>query len=194
MDIQTKLLLHGASGEIQLIEYFDKKCSFALSDLLSNLDLKQESIQLFGKSVLQPRLSCFYSDPGIAYRYSQRTFHGLPWTKELEELREQIHSITSYHFNSALVNLYRDGKDSMGLHADDEIALGKNPVIASMNYGSSRKMIFRKNGTKEKIELILKNGDLLIMSGALQHYWKHEVPKQLHVSGERLNITFRQIT
>ncbi len=194
MQISSNTILANDSGKIDIFSSFNAACSFDLEKMLNKLYLKQESIQLFGKTVLQPRLSGFYADPGISYTYSQRKFDGIAWTDELTELKEKIFEHTAHRFNSALVNYYRNGSDSMGLHADNERELGNNPVIASMNFGASRKMVFRKNGTKEKIELILHHGDLLVMSGALQHQWKHEVPKQVKVSGQRLNITFRQIT
>ncbi len=185
--------LSGNSGKIEIIPSFDQRCSFSMKELLSNVELEQESIQLFGKTVLQPRLSRFYSDSGISYVYSKQEFIGRRWTNELLELKERIQEITSTQFNSALINYYRNGVDSMGLHADDEPQLGLNPTIASMTYGASRKMIFRKNGTKEKIERVLNHGDLLIMSGTLQHNWKHEIPKQRKITEARLNITFRKI-
>lgn len=187
------ILLEDHSGKIEIIPSFNMNFSFTQEDLLGNLELQQESIQLFGKKVLQPRLSRFYADSGISYVYSQQEFTGLKWTNELGELRNQIQELTATSFNSALVNYYRNGIDSMGLHADNEPELGKNPTIASMNYGASRKMVFRKNGTKEKLEVILNHGDLLIMSGSLQHNWKHEIPKQRKVLEPRLNITFRKI-
>ncbi|MFK7784570.1 MAG: alpha-ketoglutarate-dependent dioxygenase AlkB [Crocinitomicaceae bacterium] len=193
MKPENGILLDEPTGRIELFSDFDKSLTFEYDELLNRLELKQESIQLFGKTVLQPRLSRFYSDPGISYVYSNQEFSGKEWTNELSVLNRAIQERTSEGFNSALVNFYRDGTDSMGLHADNEQELGKNPTIASMNYGASRKMVFRRNGTKEKFEIILNHGDLLIMSGALQHNWKHELPKQRRVNASRLNITFRKI-
>ena len=193
MENEAKVLLNGDYGKIEVIPRFDKRCTFEMEKLLNNLELQQESIQLFGKFVLQPRLSRFYSDPNISYIYSQRKFVGIKWTDELNELKGKIEEVTSTRFNSALVNYYRNGNDSMGLHSDNEPELGICPTIASMNYGASRKMVFRRNGTKEKMELVLNHGDLLIMSGTLQHNWKHEIPKQRKITDSRLNITFRRI-
>ena len=189
----SKTILNGEFGRIEIFSSFDENCLFGMAQLVNNLELEQESIQLFGKKVLQPRLSRFYSDVGVSYKYSQQVFIGEPWTKELAELKTTLEKLTSHRFNSALVNYYRDGNDSMGLHADNEAELGINPTIASMNFGASRKMVFRKNGTKEKLELTLNNGDLLMMSGTLQHNWKHEIPKQRKITESRLNITFRHI-
>ena len=188
-----KLILDTNSGKIEIVPEFSVSFPFAYSELFNNLNLEQESIRLFGKTVLQPRLSRFYSDTGVTYIYSNQKFVGEKWTKELRILNEKIHKETGIRFNSALVNFYRDGSDSMGLHADNEPELGRNPTIASMNFGASRKMVFRRNGTKEKMQLELNHGELLIMSGALQHNWKHEIPKQRKITESRLNITFRRI-
>lgn len=193
MKTNSSTLLDDPSGKIEIYTQFNEGCSFDMDEILNSLSLQQESILLFGKTVLQPRLSRFYADPGVSYVYSRQKFVGEKWTTELHELNQRIQDMTSNQFNSALVNYYRDGNDSMGLHADNEPELGANPTIASMNYGASRKMVFRKNGTKEKFETVLNHGDLLIMSGALQHNWKHEIPKQRKVEMPRLNITFRNI-
>ena len=187
-------ILSDETGSITRISSFDERFSFTVSGLLQSLNLQHESIRMFGKTVLQPRLSAFYADEGISYIYSQRTFVGLPWTPELRTLKTAIELEIGAHFNSVLVNYYRDGSDSMGLHADNEPELGRNPVIASMNFGATRKMVFRKNGTTEKMELDVNHGDLLIMSGALQHNWKHEIPKQRKIEASRMNLTFRKIT
>ena len=187
-------ILSDETGSITRISSFDERFSFTVSELLQTLHLQHESIRMFGKTVLQPRLSAFYADEGISYIYSQRTFVGLPWTPELQTLKTAIELEIGAHFNSVLVNYYRDGSDSMGLHADNEPELGRNPVIASMNIGATRNMVFRKNGTTEKMELDVNHGDLLIMSGALQHNWKHEIPKQRKIEASRMNLTFRKIT
>ncbi|MDG1333707.1 MAG: alpha-ketoglutarate-dependent dioxygenase AlkB [Crocinitomicaceae bacterium] len=189
----SKVLLNRDSGKIEVISDFNGKGPFNADNLLNNLDLRQESIKIFGKTVQQPRLSRFYSDPGVFYIYSKQKFVGIDWTDELRELKKSVEDLTAEKFNSALVNYYRDGNDSMGLHADNEAELGINPTIVSVNYGASRKMVFRRNGTKEKLQLTLNAGDLLIMSGSLQHCWKHEIPKQRKITEARLNITFRRI-
>lgn len=193
MHNMRNVILNNDSGKIEILSGFNEKCSFSMNDLLTPLELKQENIKIFGKTLPQPRLSRFYADKGISYVYSKQKFEGITWTKELLELKNLVEEHTSNSFNSALVNYYRNGSDSMGLHADNEPELGTSPTIVSMNFGASRKMVFRKNVTKEKLELILNHGDLLIMSEALQHNWKHEIPKQRKITTSRLNITFRKI-
>lgn len=185
-------LLDNSSGKLELVKKFDPYHSQKLADLVDKFELKQETIRIFGKEIMQPRLSAFYSDEGIAYKYSGKIFTGLAWNDFLRDWIDRFEKM-GLSFNSALVNYYRDGQDSMGLHADNELELGLNPTIASVNYGAMRKMVFRRNNSKEKLEVLLENGDLLLMSGAIQQNWKHELPKQKKVSEPRLNITFRNI-
>lgn len=183
-------LLKDITGEIYLIRNFD---SIHRLDNLDSLFLKQESIKLFGKEIMQPRLSALYGKQGTNYKYSGKLFKSLSWSGWIEELGGTCSKICEVEFNTALLNYYRDGNDSMGLHADDERELGKNPIIASVSYGATRKMIFRRNSDKEKLIIALNSGDLLIMKGALQHNWKHEIRKEKKVEEGRLNVTFRKV-
>jgi alkylated DNA repair dioxygenase AlkB len=160
---------------------------------IEKFELKQESIKLFGKVIPQPRLSALFGDDNIGYKYSGRYFEATQWTPYLLSMKNQIQKDFDLAFNSVLLNYYRDGNDSMGLHADDEPELGFNPTIVSVSFGETRKMIFRNKLDKEKITFELKDGDLLIMSGSLQHNWKHELPKSRQILGARLNLTFRKI-
>jgi len=162
-------------------------------DELSALSLKQESIKLFGREVLQPRLTALYGMEGTTYRYSGKTFRAIPWEGWLLDIAIKCTEIAETPFNTALLNYYRNGTDSMGIHADDERELGRNPVIASVSFGATRKMVFKKHETRERLTVELRNGDLLLMNGALQHNWKHELPKQKRVEKPRLNITFRYV-
>lgn len=183
-------ILKDASGEIYLLRNFDSENKL---DWIDDIELRQETIKLFGREVQQPRLSALYGNPGSSYRYSGKRFTAKLWSGWLEQLAISCSTLCKVNFNTALLNFYRDGNDSMGLHADNERELGINPVIASVSYGVTRKMIFRKNNSNEKLIIELNSGDLLIMSGALQHNWKHEVKKEKQVEGERLNITFRDV-
>ncbi|GAB5418515.1 MAG: alpha-ketoglutarate-dependent dioxygenase AlkB [Crocinitomicaceae bacterium] len=186
-----KTILKDNSGEIYVYPaYF---AEWNLLDRLNNFELKQESIVLFGKQIAQPRLSALYGKPSTNYKYSGKLFHAIPWEGELKEMAQQCAQICNTDFNTGLFNYYRNGSDSMGLHADDEGELGMNPTIASVSFGGTRKMVFRKRQSKEKIVVPLYHGDLLIMKGALQHHWKHELPKEKKVEDARLNITFRQV-
>jgi alkylated DNA repair dioxygenase AlkB len=155
---------------------------------------QQGHISFFGRSVAEPRLTAWYGDAD--YTYSGRTLHKTPWPELLMHLREKASRAADVQFNSALLNLYRNGRDSMGLHCDAEPELGKNPVIASVSLGVTRKFLLRPKKqikTEPGLEFELTHGSLLVMGGTCQHFWKHAVPKQLDVEAERINLTFRRI-
>ncbi|WOJ95208.1 alpha-ketoglutarate-dependent dioxygenase AlkB [Congregibacter variabilis] len=184
-------------GELLLYRDPDLGASAAalFDELHSGLDWRQEPITLFGKRYMQPRLLAWYADAGLSYRYSGIQHQPLAWTPGLAALRERIEMLTGASFNSVLANQYRDHRDSMGLHADDEPELGQRPVIASLSLGEER--VFRlKHRTRRDIKplrLALSSGTLLIMRGDTQKNWRHEVPKQTKTCGPRINLTFRYV-
>lgn len=159
--------------------------------LLDDVDWEQRSIVLFGREVRQPRLNSWYGD--VAYTYSGITMTPRPWLPLLVELREICEAHARSTFNSVLVNLYRDGADSMGWHADDEPELGSAPVIASLSIGATRRFRFRHRTTRDVVQHDLPSGSLVVMSGLSQSCWMHEVPKQKSVADARINLTFRTI-
>ncbi|MGI9949736.1 alpha-ketoglutarate-dependent dioxygenase AlkB family protein [Vibrio hyugaensis] len=161
------------------------------SNLRSTLPWQQERITMFGRSLLQPRLQAWHGD--VAYTYSGLTMSPHPWTPDLNELKARCEAIAKVQFNSVLANLYRHGQDSMGWHQDNEPELGRNPVIASVNLGETRRFLLRNLHCKTQLEYELNHGALLIMAGELQHHWKHAVPKTAKPKGERINLTFRHI-
>jgi len=139
-------------------------------------------------------LTAFYGNREVNYRYSGLTLQARPWTGELEKLRRIAEELSGRKYNSVLCNLYRDGRDYMGWHADDERELGSNPVIASMSFGAERRFLLKpRNGEEERIEFLLKSGSLLVMRGDLQRHWLHQLPRALRISRKRINLTFRQI-
>ena len=148
-------------------------------------------IILFGKEVPQPRLACWYGD--LAYSYSGITLDPRPMTPTLLEVKQRCEEVASAQFNSVLVNLYRDGQDSMGLHADDEPELGAEPVIASVSFGGERNFRLRHRKSKELQQVSLASGSLLVMSGLSQECWMHDVPKTKKFVEPRINLTFRYI-
>ena len=148
-------------------------------------------IILFGKEVPQPRLACWYGD--LAYSYSGITLDPRPMTPTLLEIKQRCEEATSTQFNSVLVNLYRDGQDSMGLHADDEPELGSEPVIASVSFGAERNFRLRHRLTKELQQVSLASGSLLVMSGLSQACWMHDIPKTKKFVEPRINLTCRYI-
>ncbi len=139
-----------------------------------------------------PRLTAYYSN-GATYAYSGVSHEALPFPWYLEEVRQRVAKATLEQFNSLLLNYYRDGKDSIGWHSDDERELGKNPPVPSLSFGAERVFQIRHKVTKEKKEYILKHGSLLVMSGTMQHHWQHCVPKSTKISSPRINLTFRNI-
>lgn len=163
--------------------------------LNDTLAWRQESITLFGRRMLQPRLLAWYGDPQAVYRYSGQRHEPLPWSAVLGELRTRVEAITGARFNSVLANLYRDHRDSMGLHADDEPELGERPVIASLSLGEERifRLKHRQRRDLKPVRIPLTDGSLLVMAGDTQRHWKHEVPKQSRPCGPRINLTFRWV-
>ena len=160
--------------------------------LLAEVPFRQETIRLFGKAILQPRLTAWHGDPGASYTYSGLSLAPSPWTPALAALRARVEAAAGCSFNSVLVNHYRDGDDSMGKHADDEPELGENPVIASLSLGARRRFVLEPKKKGEKVTLELGEGNLLVMAGTTQHHYRHGVPKQA-ARGARMNLTFRRI-
>lgn len=153
----------------------------------------REWIVIAGRKILAPRLICWYGDEDAVYRYSGVDHRPLPWTPGLLDLKQRVEDRAGVAFNSVLGNYYRDGGDSLGWHADKERELGRNPVIASLSFGATRRFLLRHNKTREMLSLDLPGGSLLLMRGALQHHWRHCVPKDAACAGSRINLTFRRI-
>lgn len=165
------------------------------ASLKQEIAWKQEPIKIFGNTVMQPRLTAWYSDPDKPYSYSGITMNPLPWTSALLEIKQRIETVSPKIFNSALLNQYRDEKDSVGWHRDNEKSLGINPVIGSVSFGATRTFQFRRYTNKsEKFSIELTHGSLLIMQGQTQHLWEHSIPKQSKAIGPRINITFRSLS
>lgn len=155
---------------------------------------RQEKIRMFGKELLQPRLTAAFADPGVRYRYSGLVVEPTPWPPELLDLKHRAERDADHVFNYALGNLYRQGGDSMGFHADDEAELGKNPVIASISLGAPRRFVLKhRRLSLPRVELELTGGSLLIMAGTTQHHWHHGVPRSKRPVGPRLNLTLRRV-
>lgn len=162
--------------------------------LRREVDWQQEEIVLFGVKRLVPRLVAWYGDAGAVYRYSGVEHRPLPWIAPLAELKDLAESLSGQSFNSVLLNLYRDGRDGMGWHADDEPELGPHPVIASFSLGATRRFRMRHRRHRSQVVAIdLEHGSLLLMQGATQHHWLHALPKTARPAGERINLTFRLV-
>lgn len=162
-------------------------------NFISDIAWKQESMNMYGRTILFPRLTAWYGDNNKPYSFSGLTLKPNSWSSDLLEIKSKIELVNNGNYNSVLLNRYRSGNDSISWHTDAEKELGINPVIASVNFGATRKFQLRHIKTQEKIEIYLTHGSLLIMQGELQHFWQHQVPKTTQKMGERINLTFRLI-
>jgi len=165
-----------------------------LAVLLTNISWQQEDILMFGTPRRVPRLVAWHGDPGTAYTYSGTAHEPLPWTAALQRIRDRVQDLTRHSFNSVLLNRYRDGRDGMGWHADDERELGRDPAIASVSLGATRHFKLRHRRLRDAVATIeLAHGDLLLMAGATQHAYVHSVPKTTRPVAERINLTLRLV-
>jgi len=184
-------------GELLYIpELFDRdKADSLFAQLENEIPWRQDQIKLFGRDCLIPRLQHFQGDSGISYTYSGLKMPAADWHPAVTEIRDRISQHYDAQFNCVLLNLYRNGQDSMGWHSDDEKELGENPVIASVTLGEARRFLLRHRYNKQlpKCELQLQHGSLLVMSGKTQHYWQHSVPRTARAIEPRINLTFRRI-
>lgn len=162
--------------------------------LLTEVPWREDTITLFGKTYPQPRLTALYGEGDKTYSYSGITLHPLPFTPLLQELKEAVERESGHDFSTVLLNLYRDGRDSNGWHADNERELGPAPVIASLSLGAPRAFHLKHRRLKEqRCKLVLEPGSLLLMAGETQRHWLHQVPKTARPVGPRINLTFRKI-
>jgi len=152
-------------------------------------------LRLFGREVEAPRLSCWIGDAGASYLYSGTRFVPAPWTPAVARVRDQLAARFGLAFNSVLANLYRDGRDTVGWHSDDEPELGPAPTIASASFGATRTFVLRSRATRRAaLSLELAHGSLLVMAGATQRLYQHALPRRRRVDAPRINLTFRWIT
>jgi alkylated DNA repair dioxygenase AlkB len=171
-----------------------EKANELFRKLKDSIPWQQDPIKIFGKTYMQPRLTSLHSVDKNKYSYSNITMHSKPLTNELIYLKNKISKLYPTDFNTVLLNLYRDGKDSNGWHADNEKELGLNPVIGSISLGHERAFHLKhKKNKTDRFKIMLKHGSLLIMSGSLQHNWLHQIPKTARKIDERINLTYRKI-
>lgn len=166
-----------------------------LQQLISGIPWRSEDITVFGKTYQQPRLIAWYGDEDATYTYSGISHEPLAWCPPLDQLKRRVESLAESRFNSVLLNYYRDHRDSMGLHADDEPELGTEPVIAALSLGAERKLHFKHKTRRDlaPLNVALPSGSLLIMRGPTQRHWKHGLRKLRRPCGPRVNLTFRLV-
>ena len=164
------------------------------TELARDTPWEQPQLFIHGRHLAVPRLLAWYGDPEARYRYSGLEHQPLPWTPLLAEIRTRVQEACGRPFNAVLLNYYRDGNDSMGWHSDDEPELGRDPLIASLNLGGTRRFDLRRKGTTRiGHSLELSDGSLLVMGGQTQHHWQHQVAKTRKPVAPRINLTFRLI-
>ncbi|MEM7466325.1 MAG: alpha-ketoglutarate-dependent dioxygenase AlkB, partial [Pseudomonadota bacterium] len=179
--------------------YFDNVFYASWADeifqgLLAEISWQQQYIKIYGRQRKLPRLTAWVADPQVEYKYSGIVTLRQEWTKRLLIAKQKVENTLGTTFNGALLNRYRDGEDSVSWHADNEPALGKHPMVASLSFGAAR--IFQMKHRKlknEKLTIELQHGSLLVMTGSTQENWLHQVPKTRRELGERINVTFRRI-
>jgi alkylated DNA repair dioxygenase AlkB len=166
-----------------------------MNQLIDEVSWRAENIVVLGKTYPQPRLTAWYGDNGAIYTYSGIRLEALPWTDRLSDIKSRVENIVGTTFNSVLLNYYRNHRDSMGLHSDDEPELGRRPIIASLSLGEERTFILKHKIRRDLKSAALKlaSGSLLLMKGETQHCWKHGIKKEPYPCGPRVNLTFRRI-
>lgn len=175
-------------------KFLDSESSTTLlSRLNAELHWEQPDVTVFGKTSPLPREVAWIAESKLSYGYSGIHSNPLPWPTFLEPLRRSVEERSKTRFNSVLVNRYRDGRDTVGWHSDNEHELGVEPIIASVSLGATRKFRLRNITTRETRDVLLEHGDLIIMLGRCQSEWEHQIPRQLRVKEQRLNLTFRHI-
>ncbi|MGY3821343.1 alpha-ketoglutarate-dependent dioxygenase AlkB family protein [Acinetobacter haemolyticus] len=180
------------------VQYYGKVVHTAAADdyfeaLLHTIAWENDQALIFGKLFTTKRKVAWYGDRRFEYTYSNMNKYALPWTDELIELKALVETLTGETFNSCLLNLYHSGEEGMAWHSDAETDLKKNGAIASLSFGAERKFAFKHKQSKEKVELYLEHGSLLVMKDVTQTHWLHRLPPTKKVSTARINLTFRTI-
>jgi alkylated DNA repair dioxygenase AlkB len=189
----TLALAHGAWLEHEPAWLDTESADRLLAAMRDELAWEQREIVLFGRRVPQPRLVAWAGT--MPYRYSGQTLPPRPLTPALARLLPAVAARARAAFNHVLANRYRDGGDSMGLHADDEPELGPEPIVATVSLGASRRFVLkpRRRVDGSPLSLALEHGGLLVMAGTCQRHYVHGIPKQAAVTGERVSLTFRAV-
>jgi alkylated DNA repair dioxygenase AlkB len=171
-----------------------EESAYLMQKLIAEMPWQQRVVKMYDKHVLTPRLTVWVGDPGTDYSFSGEKHDPLPWTEELLMIKNKVEPLADTKFNSVLLNYYRDGNDSVAWHSDNENALGKHPVVASVTFGQVRSFDIRnKKDHSQKYSIKLENGSYLLMKGNLQEFWEHRIAKTTKPMKARVNLTFRVI-
>ena len=191
----VNVLPHDGEAMLYANSFNELESKQLMNGLLKNINWRQDNIKLFGRMVAQPRLTAWYGDLNKPYTYSGLTMQPKVWTEELLFIKSKIEPVAGVRYTSVLLNLYRNGQDSMGWHSDNEPELGRNPVISSVSFGAERMFKFKHLRDKSlNKSVLLTNGSHLLMKGETQHYWAHAIPKTKKPMQPRINLTFRVIS
>ena len=176
-------------------EWLDAAAADQLLDALhAALPWETHPVRLFGREIPTPRLSCWIGDAGAIYRYSGTRYTPRPWPAQLLPVLQRLRTETGVAFDSVLANLYRDGRDAMGWHSDDEPELGPQPVIASISLGGVRRFTMKHRRVPgASLAIALPHGSLLLMRGDTQRNYRHALPRTAKPTAPRINLTFRRI-
>lgn len=170
-----------------------KDADHHFNQLSHNIDWRPDEAKIMGKHIFTKRHVAWYAEHAFDYRYSGITKKAHLWTDDLLTIKKIVEDTTEERFNSCLLNLYHDGSEGMTWHSDGEKMLKKNGAIASVSLGAERKFSFKHKNTKEKIDVFLEHGSLLVMKGETQSHWLHRLPPTTRVKTPRINLTFRTI-
>jgi alkylated DNA repair dioxygenase AlkB len=173
--------------------FTDQQIQILYQKLMNNIQWQQDEIMMFGKLIITKRKVAWYADQELDYTYSKKTKKAILFTPELLEIKDLVEKQCNETFNSCLLNLYHNGDEGMGWHADAEKELKLNGAIASVSFGAQRKFVFKHKEKETLVETMLDNGSLLVMKDQTQQYWLHQLPKSKRIKTPRINLTFRTI-
>lgn len=181
-----------------IVQYYgrifnNEESSYFFNNLINELKWEHDKAIIFGKEIITKRKVAWYGEKPFSYTYSKVTKYAKPWTDTLEQVKREVESQSGESYNSCLLNLYHSGEEGMAWHSDGEKDLRKNGAIASVSFGAERKFAFRHKDSKEKVEVWLEDGSLLVMKGTTQSNWLHRLPPTKKIFSPRVNLTFRTI-
>lgn len=193
IDKAKNWLPHGGTVNYYGKLFSPEEADYYFDSLMNTIVWRNDEAIIFGKKFVTKRKVAWYGEKRFEYTYSNITKYALPWTKELLALKCAIENETGETFNSCLLNLYHNGDEGMAWHSDGEADLKKDGAIGSLSFGAERKFAFKHKTTKEKIEMMLQHGSLLVMKDATQTFWLHRLPPARRITTPRINLTFRTI-
>lgn len=189
----VNLLPHDGEAVNHGAIYDGPKAKLLFGRLLHEIPWAPDVIRMFGKVITTARKVAWMGDAGLDYTYSGKTKSPLPWTDLVLELKRKVEEETGESFNSCLLNLYHSGEEGMSWHQDNESSIVEDSMIACLSFGAARRFHFKHLETRERITTELDSGSLLTMSGPIQRFWQHALPKSKKVSEARISLTFRKM-